>query len=115
MRHRSPARFLAPLALILATLAVYLIVKPAADDSPATSGSTSTSTSTSSSTTAAKKPKQPAAKKQPKTVKTYTVQSGDTLSAIAEETGVTVEDLLLFNPGLDANSMGVGQKLKLAG
>jgi LysM repeat protein len=41
------------------------------------------------------------------------VQSGDTLSAIADETGVSVENLLQFNPGVDANSMRVGQKLKL--
>lgn len=112
MRHRSPARFLAPLALIVCVLAVYLIVKPASEDSPATSGTTATTTSSSASTTA-KKPKP--SKKQPKTVKTYTVQSGDTLSGIAEETGVPVEDLLQFNPGVDANSMRVGQKLKLAG
>ena len=46
----------------------------------------------------------------------YTVQSGDTLSAIVaayrrEKVDVTVEDVLKANPGLKANSMKVGQTI----
>jgi len=46
----------------------------------------------------------------------YTVQSGDTLSAIVaayrrEKVNVTVEDVLKANPGLKANSMKVGQAI----
>lgn len=46
----------------------------------------------------------------------YTVQSGDTLSAIVSayrrgKVNVTVEDVLKANPGLKANSMKVGQTI----
>jgi LysM repeat protein len=46
--------------------------------------------------------------------KTYTVQAGDFLSTVAEKTGVSVDRLRELNPGLDANSMTVGQQIKLA-
>ena len=40
---------------------------------------------------------------------TYTVRAGDTLGAIAEETGVTVDELLELNPDVDPQSLTVGQ------
>ncbi len=45
--------------------------------------------------------------------KSYVVQSGDTLSSIAEETGVTVERLQELNPDIDPQILVSGQKLKL--
>ena len=41
----------------------------------------------------------------------YTIKSGDTLSQIAEQLRVTVDSLLLANPGLDPNSLHVGETL----
>ncbi len=115
MRHLSPARFLAPLALIAAALAIYLIVKPVTETDSGSSGTTPAATSS----TAAKKPKKPAASgaKKPSSGsgRTYTVKGGDTLSGIAQSTGVSVQRLLELNEGLDANTMQVGQKLKLGG
>ncbi len=113
MRHRSPARILAPLALLAAALAVFLIVSSGSEDGPVSPGGTAVTTSTS----AAKRPKKPStttATQPSKAAETYTVRSGDTLSAIAGVTGVPVESLLQFNPGVDANTLRVGQKLKLA-
>jgi LysM repeat protein len=46
--------------------------------------------------------------------RTYTVQPGDTLASIAEETGVSVEELQELNPGIDSNSLSIGQELRLA-
>lgn len=43
----------------------------------------------------------------------YVVQSGDTLSSIAEETGTTVEELQELNPDIDPQILVSGQKLKL--
>ena len=45
--------------------------------------------------------------------KSYIVQSGDTLSSIAEETGTTVEELQELNPDIDPQILVSGQKLKL--
>lgn len=45
--------------------------------------------------------------------KFYIVQSGDTLSSIAEETGTTVDELQELNPDIDPQILVSGQKLKL--
>lgn len=45
---------------------------------------------------------------------TYTVKSGDTLSAIAKAHGVTVDDLVKLNNLPNANVLHVGQVLKLS-
>jgi LysM repeat protein len=44
---------------------------------------------------------------------TYTVQVGDTLSEIAERFTVSLDDLQAANPEVSANSMSVGQVLKI--
>lgn len=46
---------------------------------------------------------------------TYTVKSGDTISGIAESTGVSQANLVAFNNLKDANFISVGQVLKLTG
>ncbi len=43
----------------------------------------------------------------------YTVQAGDTLSEIAERFNVSLDDLQAANPEVSANSMSVGQALKI--
>lgn len=47
------------------------------------------------------------------TPKTYEVQSGDTLTSIAHETGVSVAVILKLNPGVDPQILISGEKLKL--
>ncbi|HEY8808616.1 MAG TPA: LysM domain-containing protein [Solirubrobacterales bacterium] len=47
------------------------------------------------------------------TPKTYEVQSGDTLTSIAHETGVPVAAILELNPGVDPQILISGEKLKL--
>jgi LysM repeat protein len=44
---------------------------------------------------------------------TYTVKSGDTLSAIAARSGVSVAVILRLNPGLNAQALQTGQVIKL--
>lgn len=48
-----------------------------------------------------------------RTPKTYEVQSGDTLTSIARETGVPVSRILRLNPGVDPQILIAGEKLKL--
>lgn len=43
----------------------------------------------------------------------YEVQSGDTLTSIAHETGVPVATILQLNPGVDPQILVSGEKLKL--
>ena len=45
--------------------------------------------------------------------KTYEVQSGDTLTSIARETGVPVAVIVKLNPGVDPQILISGEKLKL--
>ena len=43
----------------------------------------------------------------------YTIQSGDTLSQIAERFRITLDALLLANPGMDPNALRVGETLRI--
>ncbi len=45
--------------------------------------------------------------------KTYEVKEGDSLSMIADRTGVPVEEIEALNPDLDPQALTIGQKLKL--
>jgi LysM repeat protein len=45
--------------------------------------------------------------------KAYTVESGDTLTAIAHKTGVPVAEILALNPEVDPQILIAGQTLKL--
>jgi LysM repeat protein len=107
MAGRSPARFLAPIALIAFAFALYSVVhdnqKPAGSNSDAPAASSATATPT----------KTPSKSKKHKR-KTYTVKSGDTPSGIAEKTGVSLETLMELNPELDPQTMAPGQKIRLS-
>jgi LysM repeat protein len=108
-----PSRFLAPLALLAALLAVFLIVSGSTgdgggggSDSEPTSEERREARTTADGETA---PRTSTTKRR----RTYTVKPGDTLAAISERTGVTVEEILELNEDLDANSLTVGDKIKL--
>lgn len=107
-RARSPARLLAPAALVVFALAVLLIIwsSVAGDDgAPKGAGTTEEGTATTAPTAAGRR--------APRSRTTYTVRRDDTLGAIAEKTGVEVERLQELNPQLDPQALIAGQKLKL--
>ena len=109
MAGRSPARFLAPIALIAFAFALYSVVNgdntPAGDSGNRTSqGATATPTETPEKKSSSKKKR-----------KTYTVKAGDTASAIAEKNDMDLETLLELNPELDPATLAPGQKIKLDG
>jgi len=101
MADRSLARVLAPLALIAAVAGVIVVVvasQPRSSPPPA--------------------PAIPAAAhhrrhatRQPRA---YVVKPGDSLSAIAVKTGVSVAALQRLNPAADPQALQTGQRLKLA-
>ncbi len=52
-------------------------------------------------------------KKQRTKAKSYTVESGDTLTAISHKTGIPVAELLALNPEVDPQILIAGETLKL--
>jgi LysM repeat protein len=121
MPHRSPARFLAPLALLAAVLTVFLVARSelgSSEESPGTDRAKTTTKATKTSKSSSAKPPKTRTTTNAGTTaaqggaKTYTVKAGDVLGSIAESTGVPVADLLEYND-LDDASLSVGQKLKL--
>lgn len=111
-KQRSPLRALAPLSLVAFGVALLLIVGNAdlgdSDDSSSRSGTTTeerTRERTEDETTTERTTEERASK--------YEVKAGDTLAAIAERTGTTVERLLELNPDLDPNAMRAGQEICL--
>jgi LysM repeat protein len=114
MAYRSPARWLAPLAIVGALVAILLTISSvnsgsSSSDSgssiPATLTSTrttSTGATTTTTTTASTSPRY------------YTVRPGDVLSAIAAATNVPLSRIEQLNPTVDAQSLHVGQRIKLA-
>jgi LysM repeat protein len=52
-------------------------------------------------------------KKPRTTAKSYTVETGDTLTAIAHKTGIPVAEILALNPDVDPQILIAGQTLKL--
>jgi LysM repeat protein len=108
MRRRSPARWLAPLALVACALAIYTVVDQGLlqDDGGAETTTSRTGTNRGTASTAT-------TKRKAKKAKTYTVKSGDTFTGIADKEGVEVEALQEANPDVDASALHPGEKLKL--
>jgi len=103
MAGRSPARFLAPLALVAFVIALFMILGGGDEggDQPAnTSEPAATATATPTQSTKRKR-------------KVYVVKPGDTPSGIAEKTGVPLTRILELNPDLDDQTLTVGDRIRL--
>ena len=103
MAHRSPARFLAPLALLAVVFALFMVVQSSQRESD---GNGSGNRATDSRPTATPTPER-------KGPRRYRVKVGDTPSSIAEKTGVPLEDILRLNPDLDPQTIQPGQRIRL--
>jgi LysM repeat protein len=108
MRRRSPARWLAPLALVTCAVTIYVVV-----DHELGSESASKPTSSTNSKTGTNADGTTTTKSSKKAKTSYTVKSGDSLSVIAAKTGTDVGSLQEANPDVDAAALHPGQKLKL--
>jgi LysM repeat protein len=110
MRRRSPARWLAPVALVTCAVAIYAVVDHTLGSGAKSEPTSSTNPGTATTAGAASTGKSKSTKKA-KT--SYTVKTGDSLSVIAAKTGVDVGALQAANPKVDASALHPGQKLKL--
>ena len=100
-RTSAFARIFAVIALVAAVLVVVVVVSSAMN---------------SSSSNDHHHKKQQAQKEQKKhrtKATTYTVQTGDTLTAIAHKTGVPLAEILALNPEVDPQILTAGETLKL--
>jgi LysM repeat protein len=117
-RHRTPARFLALVALLGAAVALLIIISSAGGGSGTSQSSSARSADKARDLGAApsraeRRAERRAAKKDKLPEDVYVVKSGDTLGGIAEKTGVPVERLQELNPGLDQFQLVAGQRIKL--
>ena len=101
------SRFLAPLALVAVLIAVVVIVNGSLGDEASTDVAANRTETTTSDTKASDE------KEGPENPKTYTVESGDVLSSIAETFGVSVERLQRLNPDVDPNTLNAGTEITI--
>jgi hypothetical protein len=105
--RRSPARLLAPVALVVTLVAVAIVVSNSTGNDDNGDGG-------SANRTAEPRPRQEERQQRRRPQRTfYRVRLNDTLSLIAEQTGVPVEQLEALNPDLDAQNLIVGQRIRL--
>ena len=105
--RRRPTRWLAPLAIVAVAATGYGIARSASRSSGDGDEPTRTADKPAVKTTTTA----PAAREPAR--RTYVVRSGDTLSAISLDTGVSVERLQALNPDVDVQALQPGQRLKL--
>jgi LysM repeat protein len=110
MAARSPARFLAPLALLGFVLALFLIVSHSTSDGGSGGNEAKSSQERATSTPAANSGTSSSGKRGKRF---YTIKTGDTPSAIAEKTGVPLSTIEELNPDLDPQTLAPGQRVKL--
>jgi LysM repeat protein len=96
----AATRIAAVLALIAAVIVVVVVATTAMNGSE--------DSSRHRSQPHAQKEKKPRTK-----AKTYTVETGDTLTAISHKTGVPVPEILALNPEVDPQILIAGQTLQL--
>ena len=103
MAGRSPARFLAPLALVAFVVALFMIVGGGDEGGDQPANTYGARGDRHGDAQAASKRKR----------KVYVVKPGDTPSGIAEKTGVSLEQLEKANPDLDPQLLAPGQRIRI--
>src|SRR3712207_6207474 len=111
MPRRSPARYLAPLAIVAFIFALSIVITTSGDE--ASNGSNGADAAVTPEPTSARREGERSATRRRTGRKTYTVRPGDTPSTIAERTGVALEDLEALSPDIDPQQLAPGQRLRL--
>lgn len=100
-RTSATARIFAAIALVAAALVIVVVIAAALNDS-----------SSNGHHKSSHHPNKEATHHRTK-ARTYTVETGDTLTAIAHKTGVPVAEIMALNPEVDPQILIAGQTLKL--
>ena len=111
MPRRSPARYLAPLAIVAFLVALVVVVSSSGE--PATGGSPSPEAAATPESSAPEQEPERSGNRRRTGRKTYRVRPGDSPSTIAERTGVPLEQLEALNPDIDPQQLTPGQRLRL--
>ena len=106
MAGRSPARFLAPLALVCFALALFLVVSSTTKEQAGEPGARGVAAPAQSTPA-------PQVERKRKRRKSYTIKTGDTPSGIAVKVDVPLDQILELNPDLDPQTLSPGTKIKL--
>jgi hypothetical protein len=109
MAGRSPARFLAPLALVAFSVALFLVVSNGLRDENEVGPNQPTDSQPASSPNGDGEEPQ----RERRGPRFYRVKAGDTPSAIAEKTDTSLEDILRLNPDLDPQTLSPGMRIRL--
>ncbi len=111
MPRRSPARYLAPLAIVAFLVALAVVVTTSGD--PATGGGDGVDAAVTPERGGSAEDAERSENRRRTGRKTYRVRPGDTPSTIAERTGVSLEELEALNPDIDPQQLTPGQRLRL--
>lgn len=114
-RARSPLRFLAPVALLVAAI-VFLSVTFGSfggDEPESASDEGTTAQPTDDGGGGGGGGRNSDEQDEGSSEDTYEIQSGDTIDSIAEETGVPAEEIIELNPEVDPQALVAGQELVL--
>jgi hypothetical protein len=112
-RHRSSARLLAPIALVVFAIAALVILASAGGGGHKESAGP---TRAEQRDLRVKRQREARRAKVASTFSrrgVYIVRTGDTLGGIAQKTGVPVEKLQELNPTLDPQALTSGQRIRL--
>lgn len=106
-RNWGVSRFLAPLALIVVLVAVFVVVNGSLGEEGSSTGSDV------EATTGVNGGGDGVEGDGAENPKTYTVEPGDVLSSIAEKFGVSVDRLERLNPDVDPQTLNAGVEIKI--
>jgi LysM repeat protein len=109
MARRSPARYLAPLALVAVSIALYTVVTSNLGGDESTAPNQATESQPASSPNGDGEEAE-TGRKGPRF---YTVKAGDTPSSIADETDTPLVEILRLNPDLDPQTLSPGERVRL--
>jgi LysM repeat protein len=114
MAGRSPARFLAPLALVAFAVALIMVIGASSSSDPEVERQPTTVENRTSTSNDGSSERKPARKRSSENrTSTYTIKPGDTPSGIASAHGMTTQELLELNPDIDPSALTVGDELKV--
>jgi len=106
-------RILAPLAFFAAVTVLVLVVHSSLNAEPEASSPTATGAATATTATGTGRRERAGATPSRRARRFYGIRAGDTLDAIALRFDTTVDDLLRLNPGINANSLTPGQRIRI--